>query len=117
MHEQGHELQWVGSFPRPSSSTDAKEKALIAADHEFPRTLDFKAAAGQGSILDDGTNVRLAAGADGAWTQIFAKTKAITLPYADTWGDLGENSGTVKVTVDTTQFTSHDVRNPPDPAA
>ncbi len=66
----------------------------------------------EGTILDDGSNVLLApSGTDGRWTQIISgRAGAIVDPYAGTWGTFGENSGSVKITVGTTQFTLDEVR-------
>jgi hypothetical protein len=63
----------------------------------------------QGQILDDGSNVMLAQNADTGWTQVLAP-KAILDPFAKTWGDVGQNSGSVSMTVNGTSFTLDDVR-------
>ena len=63
----------------------------------------------QGQILDDGSNVLLAQNPDTGWTQVFA-AKAILDPFAKTWGDVGQNSGSVSMTVNGTSFTLDDVR-------
>ena len=60
----------------------------------------------EGSVFADGTNVGLGAG----WTQVIAGQGTIMDPYAKTWGDFGQNSGTVTVTVGTTTFTLDTVR-------
>jgi hypothetical protein len=63
----------------------------------------------QGQILDDGSNVMLAQNPDTGWTQVLA-SKAILDPFAKTWGDIGQNSGSVSMTVNKTSFTLDDVR-------
>ncbi len=63
----------------------------------------------QGEILADGGNVILAQKPDTSWTQVFA-AKAILDPFAKTWGDVGQNSGSVSMTVGGTSFTLDDVR-------
>jgi hypothetical protein len=63
----------------------------------------------QGEILDDGSDVKLATVQDAGWTQVFFP-KAILDPFAKQWGDVGQNSGTVSLTVNGTSFTLDDVR-------
>jgi hypothetical protein len=63
----------------------------------------------QGEILDDGSNVKLATIPDAGWTQVLFP-KAILDPFAQKWGDIGQNSGTVSLTVNGTSFTLDDVR-------
>lgn len=46
---------------------------------------------------------------DTGWTQVIG-AKRIADPYAKTWGDNGENSGSVKITVGTRSFSLDDVR-------
>ncbi len=64
----------------------------------------------QGEIADDGSNVKLATIPDAGWTQVIATTKAILDPFARTWGDIGQSSGSVSLTVNGTSFTLDDVR-------
>jgi hypothetical protein len=45
----GTELNLVGSYPKPTGWSAAKEKELIGKDTWFPHTLDFLAVAGKGS--------------------------------------------------------------------
>jgi hypothetical protein len=63
----------------------------------------------QGEILDDGSNVKLATNPDTGWTQVLFP-KAILDPFAKQWGDIGQNSGSVSLTVNGTSFTLDDVR-------
>jgi hypothetical protein len=63
----------------------------------------------QGEIADDGSNVTLATKPDTGWTQVLFP-KAILDPFAKTWGDIGQNSGSVSLTVSGTSFTLDDVR-------
>ena len=63
----------------------------------------------QGEIVDDGSNVMLATNPDTGWTQVLFP-KAILDPFAKTWGDIGQNSGSVSLTVSGTSFTLDDVR-------
>ena len=63
----------------------------------------------QGEILDDGSNVMLATNPDTGWTQVLFP-KAILDPFAKKWGDIGQNSGSVSLTVNGTSFTLDDVR-------
>jgi hypothetical protein len=48
--QDGIELNFVASFPRPAWSID-KEKKLALASTWFPSTVDFQAVAGRGSIV------------------------------------------------------------------
>ncbi len=64
----------------------------------------------QGEILADGSNVMLAQNPDTGWTQVLAP-KAILDPFAGKWGDTGQNSGSVSITVNGTSFTLDDIRN------
>jgi hypothetical protein len=69
----------------------------------------FSLIALQGEIADDGAKVQLATNPDTGWTQVhFAK--AILDPFAKTWGDVGQNSGSVSLTFGGTSFTLDDVR-------
>jgi hypothetical protein len=63
----------------------------------------------QGEIADDGSNVTLAQNPDTGWTQVLAP-KAILDPFAKKWGDIGQDSGSVSLTVNGTSFTLDDVR-------
>jgi hypothetical protein len=63
----------------------------------------------QGEIADDGSNVQLATIPDAGWTQVLFP-KAILDPFAQKWGDIGQNSGSVSLTVNGTSFTLDDVR-------
>jgi hypothetical protein len=63
----------------------------------------------QGEIADDGSNVMLATIPDAGWTQVLFP-KAILDPFAQKWGDIGQNSGSVSLTVNGTSFTLDDVR-------
>ena len=58
-----------------------------------------------GTVDPSGSSVSFTSG----WTQIF-NANCIVDPYARTWGNRGENSGTKKITVGTTTFTLDDVR-------
>jgi hypothetical protein len=63
----------------------------------------------QGEILDDGSNVMLATIPDAGWTPVLFP-KAILDPFAQKWGDIGQNSGSVSLTLNGTSFTLDDVR-------
>lgn len=58
-----------------------------------------------GQVDPKGTACYLESG----WTQVIGETR-IADPYAKTWGDDGENSGSVKITVGDKSFSLDDVR-------
>ena len=64
----------------------------------------------QGEILADGSNVMLAQNPDTGWTQVIGG-KCILDPFAKTWGDKGQNSGSASMTVNGTTFNLDDVRS------
>jgi hypothetical protein len=63
----------------------------------------------QGEIADDGSGVKLATNPDTGWTQVLF-AKAILDPFAKKWGDAGQDSGSVSLTVSGTSFNLDDVR-------